>query len=218
MVKPSRRKEMAQQTAAIQRTSIRVCVAFGISESCYRYQPKLDSETAEISNWLIKLADKESDWGSDMCFEYLRSAQGFHWNHQRAYRIYCALSLHLRIRPRRWLNRPKPEPLTQPLRQNRVWTMGCMHDQLSDGHNYRLYNVIIDESQREGLAIEVGFSLLAIRVVRTLTLNGIIEPSGKAGLANIFSRHWKQYRIIQHSGSGFTIMNDRTKLMAASRR
>lgn len=42
-----------------------------------------------------------------------------------------------------------------------------MHDQLSDGRNYRLF-AAIDVYRREGLAIEAGFSLPALRVIRTL--------------------------------------------------
>ncbi len=42
-----------------------------------------------------------------------------------------------------------------------------MHDQLGDGRSYRLFN-IIDDCNREGLAIEVDLSLPAERVVCTL--------------------------------------------------
>lgn len=42
-----------------------------------------------------------------------------------------------------------------------------MHDQLSDGRNYRLFNVI-DDYRREALVIEPGFSLPAVRVIRAL--------------------------------------------------
>jgi len=45
--------------------------------------------------------------------------------------------------------------------------MDFMRDQLSDGHSYRLLNVI-DDYNREGLGIEVDFSLPAERVIRTL--------------------------------------------------
>ena len=45
--------------------------------------------------------------------------------------------------------------------------MDFMHDQLSDGRSYRLFNVI-DDYRREGLAIEAGFTLPAIRVIRVL--------------------------------------------------
>ena len=51
-----------------------------------------------------------------------------------------------------------------------------MHDQLSDGRSYRLLNVI-DDYRREGLAIEAGLSLPALRVIRTL--NQLLEWRNK---------------------------------------
>lgn len=167
---------MAQAAVATEGITIKLaCAAFGISESCYRYQPKLTSENAEIADWLIRLTEKDSDWGFGMCFDYLRNVQGFGWNHKRVYRIYCDLALNLRIRPRRRLDRHKPEPLKQPLRHNQVWSIDFMHDQLSDGRSYRLFNVI-DDYRREGLTIEAGFSLPSMRVIRTL--NQLIEWRG----------------------------------------
>jgi len=52
------------------------------------------------------------------------------------------LALNLRIKPRRRLKRQAPELLKEPLHSNQVWSMDFMHDQLSDGRNYRLFNVI----------------------------------------------------------------------------
>ena len=78
MVKPSQRKEMAQQIVTAKGVSIRLaCVAFGISETCYRYPPKLVSENAEIADWLLCLTEKETDWGFGLCFDYLRNVKGF---------------------------------------------------------------------------------------------------------------------------------------------
>ena len=54
--------------------------------------------------------------------------------------------------------------------------MDFMHDSLEDGRSYRLFNVI-DDFNREGLAIEVDFSLPAERVIRAL--NQLIEWRGK---------------------------------------
>ena len=51
-----------------------------------------------------------------------------------------------------------------------------MHDQLEDGRSYRLFNVI-DDCNREGLVIDVDFSLPAERVKRSL--NQLIEWRGK---------------------------------------
>ena len=51
-----------------------------------------------------------------------------------------------------------------------------MHDQLSDGRSYRLFNVI-DDFNREALAIDIDLSLPSERVVRAL--DQIIEWRGK---------------------------------------
>lgn len=173
MVKPARRRELAQAAVADGHANIRqACQTYGISETCYRYQPKLSNENAEIAEWLMRLTTDDADWGFGLCFDYLRNVEGFSWNHKRVYRIYCDLQLNLRIRPKRRLNRHKPEPLKEPLRSNQVWSMDFMHDQLSDGRTFRLFNVI-DDFRREGLAIEAGFSLPALRVIRVL--NQLLE-------------------------------------------
>lgn len=54
--------------------------------------------------------------------------------------------------------------------------MDFMHDQLSDGRSIRLFNVI-DDFNREGLGIEVDFSLPSERVTRAL--DQIIEWRGQ---------------------------------------
>ena len=84
------------------------CAAFTISESCYRYQPKLSYENALIAQWLVALTEKEKTWGFKLCFFYLRNVKGFGWNHKRVYRIYCELALNLRIKPKRRLKSETP--------------------------------------------------------------------------------------------------------------
>jgi putative transposase len=99
-----------------------------------------------------------------------------YWHHKRIYRIYRELELNLRIKPKKRLVRKRPEPLAVPDAINKSWSMDFMHDQLSGGRCYRLFNAI-DDFNHEGLAIEVDLSLPAARVVRTL--NQIIEWRGK---------------------------------------
>jgi len=42
--------------------SIRVvCRALNISETCYRYQPRLSDENAEIADWLVRLTHNWKD-------------------------------------------------------------------------------------------------------------------------------------------------------------
>ena len=72
------------------------CQAFRISESCYRYERKLDAQNEEVATWLIKLTDNNRNWGFGLCYLYLRNLKGFKWNHKRVYRVYKELELNLR--------------------------------------------------------------------------------------------------------------------------
>jgi len=164
--------------AVMQRgTSIALaCRTFQISETCYRYSPVLSDETEEIADWLERLTENKRTWGFGLCFLYLRNVQGYGWNHKRVYRIYCELELNLRIKPKKRLKRDKPEPLAVPDVPNDTWSMDFMADQLADGRSIRTLNVL-DDFNREGLCIDVDFSLPAERVVRSL--NQIIEWRGK---------------------------------------
>ena len=157
--------------------SIRLaCEAFGLSESGYRYQPKLHAENGRFAERLLRLTENQRNWGFGLCFLYLRNVKGCLWNHKRVYRIYRELELNLRIKPKKRMNRAKPEPLTVPESINAVWSMDFMHDQLTDGRTFRLFNVI-DDFNREALGIEVDFSLPSERVIRSL--DQIIEWRGK---------------------------------------
>ncbi len=178
---------MAQEAVRSRNISIRfACQAFVVSESCYRYQAKLSEENEAIADWLIRITDSQRNWGFGLCFLYLRNVKGFHFNHKRVYRIYCELSLNMRFKPKKRLKRDKPEQLTVPESGNQCWSMDFMHDQLSDGRSVRLLNVI-DDFNREALAIEVGFSLPASRVVRIL--EQLIEWKGKPTSIGITGRN-----------------------------
>ena len=176
MVKPSRRREMAQRAVAEHSVSVRVaCQAFGVSETCYRYQAKLKTQNDEIAEHLLRLTYNQRNWGFGLCYLHLRNVKGYRWNHKRVYRIYRELELNLRIKPRKRLVREKPQPLTVPDRINQCWSMDFMYDKLADGRSFRLLN-IIDDYNREALGIEIDLSLPAERVVRTL--EQIIEWRG----------------------------------------
>lgn len=180
MVRPSQRREMARWAVTNKAISIRqACAIFEVSETCYRYQAKAEPENAVIADWLVRLTSTYRNWGFGLCFLYLRNVKGFRWNHKRVYRIYRELELNLRIKPKKRLVRQQPEPLTVPERLNEVWSMDFMHDRLSDGRSFRLFNVL-DDYNREGLGIEVDLSLPSARVIRSL--EQIIEWRGKPGV------------------------------------
>jgi putative transposase len=157
--------------------SIRLaCITFGISQTCYRYQPKLDGENAVIADWLLRLTQTHKRWGFGLCFMYLRNTQGHGWNHKRVYRIYCELELNMRIKPKHRIHRDKPDALSVPTAPNQVWSMDFMADSLADGKRIRTFN-LIDDYNREGLTIDVDFSLPSARVIRAL--EQVIEWRGK---------------------------------------
>ena len=147
-----------------------------------RHQPDLLSRQARCrerpSGRLAGAPDQQPAqlWGFGLCFLYLRNVKGFKWNHKRVYRIYRELELNLRIKPRHRLMREKPLPLAVPAQINDTWSTDFMHDQLADGPSIRLFNVI-DDYNREGLGIEVDFSVPSERVIRSL--DRIIEWRGK---------------------------------------
>ncbi len=177
MIRPAQRRELAVKAVAIKGVSIALaCRAFEVSETCYRYSPKLDDENEQIADLLLGLTTVKKTWGVGLCFLYLRNVQGHGWNHKRVYRIYRELELNLRIKPRKRLKREKPDELAVPETPNEVWSMDFMADRLGDGRQFRLLN-ILDDFNREGLGIEIDFSLPAERVVRAL--NRIIEWRGK---------------------------------------
>ena len=168
---------MAQKLVKSKKLSVQMaCKIFGISSTCYRYKPKLQDENVIIADWLLRLTYNQKNWGFGLCFLYLRNIKGFRWNHKRVYRIYKELELNMRIKPKRRLLREKPDALAVPKTINECWSMDFMHDQLHSGRSYRLFNVI-DDFNREGLGIEIDFSLPAERVIRSL--DQIIEWRGK---------------------------------------
>ena len=68
---------MAHHAVAQRGLNIRlVCLAFGISQTCYRYQAKQSAENVEIADHLLGLTHNQRNWGFGLCFLYLRNVKG----------------------------------------------------------------------------------------------------------------------------------------------
>lgn len=183
--------------------SIRLaCVCLGISETCFRYQPRLSAENGQIADWLLRLTYSNRCWGFGLCFLYLRNVKGYRWNHKRVYRIYRELELNLRIKPKRRLIRNRPDSLAEPRQVNTVWSIDFMHDRLGNGKTFRAFNVM-DDYNREGLGIEVDTSLPAERIVRSLSNiiywrgkpKAIRCDNGSEMISSVFQNWAKQHNI-----------------------
>lgn len=92
---------------------------------------------------------------------------GYHWNHKRVHRIYCALNLNKRRKGKRRLPVRNSEPLVVPSTANHCWSMDFMSDALMCGRRFRTFNAV-DDFNREILAIEIDLGLPAARVIRVL--------------------------------------------------
>lgn len=105
-------------------------------------------------------------WGFRKIHKTLRR-RGHLWNHKRVHRVYCKLRLNKRRKGKRRLPTRNPQPLMVPEMANHCWSVDFMSDTLYDGHRFRTFNVL-DDFNREILAIEVDLNLPAPRVIRVL--------------------------------------------------
>ncbi|CCG43001.1 hypothetical protein PHAMO_540001 [Magnetospirillum molischianum DSM 120] len=64
ITRPSQRREMAETAVARRGISIALaCRTFGLSETCYRYSPRLSDENEQIADLLIGLTQARKTWG-----------------------------------------------------------------------------------------------------------------------------------------------------------
>ena len=121
------------------------------------------------------LSDLHSRWGFWMMYHRLRNL-GFRWNHKRVYRVYTQMRLNLRTKRKKRLPARVKVPLLSLIKPNITWSLDFMHDTLSTGKSVRSFNVI-DDFNREVLAIAIDKSLPSARVIREL--DQLIDWRGK---------------------------------------
>lgn len=143
----------------------RACELLNLCRGTLGYQAVV-LDNSEIEELLVRLSESKPRWGVRKMYQWMRF-QGHHWNHKRVRRIYCQLKLNLRIKPKKRLPNRDPKPLNLPQEQNITWSMDFMSDSLELGKKFRTLN-IIDDHNREVLAIEIDYSLPAERVIRVL--------------------------------------------------
>jgi putative transposase len=141
--------------------------AVRLSRAAYYRPPRARLlRDADIVTALNDVVARHTRWGFWKCFYRLRRA-GHRWNPKRVHRVYCALRLNLPRRTKRRVPARVRQPMVAPARLNEIWALAFMADALYDGRGFRTLNVI-DESNREGLAIEIGTSIPSARVIRVL--------------------------------------------------
>lgn len=137
-----------------------------LPRSSYGYQ-RIPKDDSMIQDALTSLVSKHPSIGFWQCYYRFRN-QGELWNHKRVRRIYRMMKLNIRRRAKKRLPERVKQPLVIPEGPNQTWSIDFLSDALVDGRRFRMLNVI-DDYNRESLAIEVDTSLPSLRVVRVLT-------------------------------------------------
>jgi putative transposase len=137
-----------------------------LPRSSYGYQ-RVPKDDRVIQDALTSLVSKHPSIGFWQCYYRLRN-RGELWNHKRVRRIYRMMKLNIRRRAKKRLPERVKQPLMIPGGPDQTWSIDFMSDALMDGRRFRMLNVI-DDYNRESLAIEVDTSLPSLRVVRVLT-------------------------------------------------
>lgn len=141
------------------------CSTLSVPRSSLQYNPTFKNDSPVI-NALQALVEKHPAIGFWQSHYRLRR-KGYQWNHKKVYRVYTSLKLNIRRRFKKRLPTRVKQALFQPQAINHVWSIDFMSDSLWDGRKFRVLNVM-DDYNREMLAMEADFSLPALRVIRVL--------------------------------------------------
>lgn len=141
------------------------CRLSKISRWVYYHRPD-KSKDNPIKDELISLAEKHPSYGFWKMYRTMRM-QCYYWNHKRVYRIYLELGMNIRRRVKRRLPKRVKHPIVQPENYTQTWSMDFVSDSLTNGRRFRTLN-IIDDYNREAVAIEVDTNISSLRVIRVL--------------------------------------------------
>jgi len=151
----------------------RACKIIMLVRCMYYYESvKDDSEVEAKLKWY---GEKLPARGFPEYFKRIRG-EGLVWNHKRVRRVYRNLGMVRRRKMKRRIPNPAKQMLLQPTRPNLTWSLDFMEDRLENGRKFRTLN-ILDDFNREALAIEVDYSFPSSKVVEMV--NRVIEWRGK---------------------------------------
>jgi len=143
----------------------RACACINLSRSAwYRLLTNWQQRDRLLIDALVQLSECKTSLGFWKLYRLLRR-QGHDWKHNRVYRLYCALKLNIRCRPKKRIPTRDPRPRLVPAAPNQVWSADVMSDLLYRGPRFRTFNVL-DHFNREVLAIEIDSSLTSERLIR----------------------------------------------------
>lgn len=151
----------------------RACRVVSLPRSMYYYKTTRD-DTAVIDK-LHELSEAYPTEGQDLYYSRIRQ-QGIVWNYKRVRRVYLLMGMNRRRKTRRRVPARVKLPLITPEQSNQTWSMDFMSDVLTSKRKFRTLN-IMDDYNRQAIAVEAGHSMPAVRV--TQVLEQTIREQGK---------------------------------------
>lgn len=143
----------------------RSCRCVGLSRAAWYRIPEAQADKDRVVIEVLQaVVARYPRWGFWKYFKLLRRRQ-YAWNHKRVYRIYCELRLNQKRRGKRRIPPRLRHPLVVPAQPNQIWSADFMSDALYGGPRFRTFNVI-DDFNRESLAVEIDTSLTGRRLIR----------------------------------------------------
>lgn len=147
-----------------------------VGRSTHRYK-SLCKDDAELVQCLRKIAVKHKRFGYRRAHA-LAAREGFVVNHKKVYRLWKREGLSVRRRvKKRFVRKPKQEPVVAATQAHEVWCVDFVQDQLMSGGKLR-FVCVTDEWTRRNLTIVVGRSLTSAKVVQALE-----EVIGREGVS-----------------------------------
>ena len=188
-MKPCDKRDIVTRIVNSRQTSIRrACNIMSLSRSSFSYI-KRKSDDSKLISTIETLIMQKPSYGFWKLFHRLKNQYGVIDNHKRVYRIYRLMGLSHRRRYKRRIPARIKEPLIVPQIPHTCWSIDFMSDSLTSGRRFRTFNVI-DDFNREALAIEIDTSLPSSRVVQTLL--------------RLFETYGKPHTIRMDNGPEFT--------------
>lgn len=145
------------------------CDAASISRSSFYYKLKRNDD-AQVKEQIEIAIDKRPRRGFPKIFDAIRRKK-FKWNHKKVYRVYKENEFQLKHRKKQRLEAAERKPMPTSNELNEVWSIDFMSDGLTNGRKFRTFNVL-DDFNRECLALEADTSLPSARVIGSLETIG----------------------------------------------
>jgi len=139
----------------------------GVSRSSLGYRSRVSAKDAKWIPKLQAIAERNPTYGYRFAWALLKE-NGDTLNVKRVHRMWRRYGFSVQPRRRRRKIRTGKARVLAPTGPNQVWAYDFVHDHCANGQALKCLTVV-DEWTRESLAIEVGTSIGAARVIQVLS-------------------------------------------------